>query len=167
MALSFTKPFVFAPRLNPTMTGSSVPITVCWLPCCRTQGRLRLGPHLTRDPRGCFPAPRPQGDYKHCCSAARDVPGWSQINNSHPKGALAEQTHSWIYFKASQGRRALPRPLCSFAAGGSGCSTTKTCSNLEIFQLLFTDSEEPRSQWSQRACSSSTSMKGYSIYCIN
>lgn len=186
------------PWSNPTVTGSSVYITVCWLPCCRTRGRLRLSPHLTQDPRGCFPAPRPQVDNEPCCSAAWDMPGWSQINNSHPKGDLTEATHSWrqnrwwcqwqawshiptkgmalefpgvggkwIYFKPSQGRRALPGLCAQVLLVVSGCLTTKTYSNLEFFQPLFTRSDEPGGQWSQHACSSSILMKGYSIYCIN
>lgn len=140
--------------------------------------------------------PSPAAARRH--RAALDVPAWSLTNNSHAKGALAEQTRSWrhnqgqgqrqawshapsrgmdweflgisgrwICFKPSQGRRALPGLYAQVLLVVSECSTTKTCSNLEIFQLLFTDSGEPRGQRSQCACSSPIPMKGYSIYSVN
>lgn len=159
------EPFVFAPpRLNPTVIGSSVPITVCWLPCCRTQGRLRLGPHLTQDPRGCFPAPRPQGT----TSTAVLLLGTCQVGlrptTATPKGTSLSKPHSWrqnqrwcqwqawnhipsrgmdlefpgvsgkwIYFKPSQGRRALPDLCAQVLLVVSGCSDYQNLQQFTIF----------------------------------
>lgn len=58
-------------------------------------------------------------------------------------------------------RRALPDPC----AAGFRVLNYQTSSKPEIFHLLLT--EEPRGWWTQRACSSSGSRKGYSFYCIN
>lgn len=42
-----------------------------------------------------FPSSMATRDNENCCSAALGVPGCSWINDSHPQGALAGQTHSW------------------------------------------------------------------------
>lgn len=89
-AISLSKPFAFAPLVE-----SHRDWQLCAHHLLQDTGQAEAGPSLTWDPRGCFPAPWPQGNNEHCCSAALDMPGWSWINDSHPQGALTGQTHPW------------------------------------------------------------------------